>query len=94
LLKRYGLEYAGVIEPYPGKEPMPRHIEKLVRRLQQARAKAVFSEPQLPERPAQVLAETAGVKLRVLDVTGGLPGRMTYAELILYNARVLREALQ
>jgi zinc transport system substrate-binding protein len=94
LLKRYGLKYAGVVEPFPGKEPSPRHLERLIRRLQREGAKAVFSEPQLPRRPAEVLAESAGVRLRVLDDTGGVPGRMTYAELILYNAHVLREALQ
>jgi zinc transport system substrate-binding protein len=94
LLERYGLKYAGVIEPFPGKEPSPRYLQRLVRRLHQEGAKAVFSEPQLPRRPAEVVAETARVKLRVLDVSGGVAGRMTYAELILYNARVLREALQ
>jgi zinc transport system substrate-binding protein len=94
LLKRYGLKYAGVIEPFPGKEPSPRYLQQLVRRLHQEGANAVFSEPQLPRRPAEVVAETARVKLRVLDDTGGIPGRMTYAELIRYNAQVLREALQ
>jgi ABC-type Zn uptake system ZnuABC Zn-binding protein ZnuA len=94
LLKRYGLKYAGVIEPFPGKEPSPRYLQRLVRRLHQDGAKAVFSEPQLPRRPAEVLAETAHVKLRVLDDSGGVAGRMTYAELILYTARVLREALE
>jgi zinc transport system substrate-binding protein len=94
LLKRYGLKYAGVIEPFPGKEPSPRYLQQLVRRLHREGAGAVFSEPQLPRRPAQVLAESARVKLHVLDVIGGVDGRMTYAELILSNARVLREALQ
>jgi len=94
LLKRYGLVFAGCIEPFPGKEPSPKYLQGIVDRLKAAHAKAIFTEPQLSPRPAQAVAEAAGVKLFELDPNGGVPGRESYSELLLYNARILREALE
>jgi ABC-type Zn uptake system ZnuABC Zn-binding protein ZnuA len=94
LIHRYGLELAGVVEPSPGKEPTPRRLEHIVQLVRRRGVKAVFGEPQLPRRAAENVAEAAGVKLFLLDPMGGVPGRLTYAELLNYNARVLVEALQ
>jgi ABC-type Zn uptake system ZnuABC Zn-binding protein ZnuA len=93
-LRRYGLVLAGVIESSPGKEPTPRSLTAMVKTVRDARVKVVFTEPQLPARPAEALAEAAGIRVATLDPLGGVPGRRTYAEIIRYNARVLREALQ
>jgi zinc transport system substrate-binding protein len=93
LLARYGLVMAGSIEPSPGKEPTPKYIEEVVRTVQRLGVRSVFTEPQLPPRPAEVVAEAAHVAVHVLDPNGGVAGRETYADLIRYNARVLREAL-
>lgn len=94
LLARYGLVMVGSIEPSPGKEPTPRYLEKVVRAIRQWNVRSVFTEPQLPARPAEIVSETAGVSLHLLDPNGGVPGRETYAGLIRYNAGVLREALE
>ncbi len=94
LLKRYGLEMAGVIEEFPGKEASPRYIEDMKNLIQGKGAKAVFTEPQLNPRPAEVVAGEAGVKLFLLDPLGGVEGRDTYADLLRYNAGVLLEALR
>ena len=94
LLKRYGLEMAGVIEEFPGKEASPRYIEEMKRLIQSSGAKAVFTEPQLNPRPAEVVAGEAGVKLFLLDPLGGVEGRNTYAELLRYNAGILLDALR
>jgi ABC-type Zn uptake system ZnuABC Zn-binding protein ZnuA len=94
LLKRYGLKMAGVIEEFPGKEASPRYIEEMKHLIQSSGAKAVFTEPQLNPRPAEVVAEEAGVKLFLLDPLGGVEGRETYADLLRYNAKVLFEALR
>lgn len=93
-LKRYNLNLAGVIELFPGKEPSPRYLQTLVERVRKTGAKAVFTEPQLDPRPAQVVAEAAGVPVRMLDPLGGQPGRASYAQLLRYNARILYEALK
>ena len=93
-LKRYGLVYAGSIESFPGKEPTPRYLERVIKALQKSGAKAVFTEPTLPKRPAEAVAEAAGIAVGELDVEGGKEGRQTYGELILYNARQLNVALK
>lgn len=94
LLKRYGLVLAGVVEPAPGKEPTPKSLEKLARAIRDAPSRVLFTEPQLPRRPVEVLAEAAGARIHELDPLGGGPGRRTYEELVRFNASVLREALK
>jgi len=94
LLARYGLVYAGAIETSPGKEPSPKYIEQLVKKINDSGAKAIFTEPQLPKEPAEVIAEAATVMLFELDPVGGVKGRMTYPDLILYNAKILQKALK
>lgn len=94
LVHRYGLRLAAVVAPSPGKEPTPRRLADILSLIRKQDVKAVFGEPQLPRRPAEVLADAAGVKFAVLDPLGGGPGRRTYEELLDYNARVLAEALQ
>ena len=43
---------------------------------------------------AEVVAEAAGLPLFELDPNGGTQGRMTYSELVLFNARTLAGALR
>lgn len=94
LIARYGLTYGGVVEETPGREATPTYLHALVATIHDRHVKALFTEPQLSPRPAEVLAEAAGVPLFVLDPNGGVSGRMTYEELMLYNVDVLRRALQ
>ena len=91
LLARYGIRVAAVVEPAPGKEPTPRDIEALAAAAARAGATTIFTEPQLPRRPAEVIAEVARLHLAELDPLGGTPGRDSYAALLRYNAAVLRE---
>ncbi len=93
MLDQYGLDYAGAIEPFPGKEPTPRHLQDIMALIKKLGVRAVFTEPQLNPRPAEVVAEAAKVKVYVLDPLGGVPGRESYAELLLYNAHELAKAL-
>lgn len=93
-LKRYDLRLAAVVESSPGKEATPKYLEQVIAAVKEAGAKVVFSEPQLAKRPAEAVAEAAGVALAELDPYGGLPGRETYAELLRYNAGALRTALE
>jgi len=93
-LVRYGIEIAGVIEPFAGKEASPQYLHRLVQTLESRGVKAVLTEPQLPRRPAEVVADAGGWPLFEIDPIGGAPGRETYADLLLYNAKVLRGALE
>jgi len=93
-IKRYGLFLAGLIEPVPGKEPTPRFLKETLDTIEELRVKALFSEVQLADKSAKVLAEAAGIGLYKLDPIGGVPGRQSYRDLILYNLQTLVDALQ
>lgn len=93
-LHRYGIRSAGVLEPIPGKEPTPRRIVEFIERVKTESVSALLVKPQLSERPARVLAESAGLPLAEIDPLGGTPGRGSYQELLRYNTRTLLKALQ
>jgi len=91
---RYGLRSVGVIEESPGKEPSSRKLEAIVKAIRDYHIRAVFAEPQLNPKAAEVIAREAGVKVIMLDPEGGLPGRETYMGLMKYNLERLKEAMQ
>ena len=93
--RRYGLESVGVIESVPGKSPTPLDIKNIVGNIKKHGVKAVFAEPQLNPKVAEVIAKEAGVKVLLLDPMGG-PGikdRGNYIDLMKYNLAVLQEAM-
>lgn len=91
---RYGLKDAGVIEESPGQEPSPRTLEAIVRAIRHYHIRAVFAEPQLNPKVADVIAHEAGVEVVMLDPIGGLSGRETYLELMRYDLRQMKSAMQ
>ena len=91
---RYGLKSVGVIEESPGKEPSPQRLQAIVKAIRHYHIRAVFAEPQLNPKTAEVIAHEAGVKVIMLDPEGGLPGRETYLGLMKYNLARLKEAMQ
>lgn len=92
--RRYGLEQVAVIEPAPGREPSPAYLADALGLIRTSRTKALFSEVQLPQRPAEVLAEEAGLPLYVLDPEGGgTSDAETYQAFMEKNARIIAQAL-
>lgn len=91
---RYGLEIVVTLEPFPGREPSARYVAGAVSAIRAAAAPVIFTEPQLGTRSAEVVAESAGVGVALIDPLGGTPGLMTYEELLLTNARRIAEALR
>lgn len=91
---RYGLKSVGVIEESPGKEPSPRKLEAIINAIKKYHIKAVFAEPQLNHRAAEVIAREAGVKVVMLDPQGGLPGRESYLTLMKYNLEQMSKAMR
>jgi ABC-type Zn uptake system ZnuABC Zn-binding protein ZnuA len=94
--KRYGLQEAGVIEPFPGREPSAREIARMAEAARHAGTRTVLAEPQLNPRMAEQLAREIGGRVVHLDPFGAadLPGRNHYGELLRGNARLLAEALR
>ena len=93
--RQYKLESVGVIEAAPGRSPTPRSIKKIVSLIIKHDIRAVFAEPQLNPKVAEVIAREAGVKVLFLDPMGGpdIKGRSSYFDLMKYNLGVLQEAM-
>lgn len=94
MLNRYGLHYAGALEPSPGKEPTPKYIASFIESIKNSKTKAIFSEPQLTDLPAKSIAESANVLLYELDPIGNPKNIKNYSDLILFNAKTLIRALK
>mgnify|MGYP000659138837 FL=1 len=92
--ERYGLRIAAVIEPFPGKEPTAKYVKEVLGAIEKSRAVALFSEPQLDRRPAQVIADQAKLPLFELDPIRGGTGADTYEKLLEKNTTVLDKALR
>lgn len=93
-LRRYGVELVSTVEPLPAKEPSPRQIQRLAEQAADAKVAVIFTQAQLPDRAARVVAEASGVPVHALDPIGGVDGRRTYEDLLLYNAREVLRALR
>lgn len=92
--QRYGINLVGIIEATPGKEPTPRQLKGYIDLAKQNKVKAIFDHIQLPDRATKLVAEASGRKVCHLDPLGGVAGRQSYDELLLYNAKLIIEALQ
>ena len=94
--RQYGLQSVGVIEAAPGRNPTPVLIKNIIASIKKYDIQAVFAEPQLNPRAAEVIAKEALVKLLLLDPIGGpkIIGRDSYIGLMRYNLNVLKEAME
>lgn len=93
-LKRFGFDLISTIETIPGAETTPRELKEIIDRAKQSHLKVILSHRQISDRPARLIAEATGAKIVELDPIGGVTGRETYEELILYNTTILLQALQ
>lgn len=94
MFERYGIEVSAVLEPSPGQEASPAWLRDIIRKVEPEAVKAIFTEPQLSRRPAEVLAEASGLPLFEIDPIGVHEDLAVIDDLLLHNARVLREALE
>ena len=90
-VRRYGLNQVAVIEPAPGREPSPKYLAKVLGIFQETGATAIFADVQLPARPAEIIAESAGLGLYTLDPEGAADA--SYQDLMRANASTIAEAL-
>ena len=91
-VRRYGLNQVAVIEPAPGREPSPSYLAEVLGRIEQTGATAIFTDVQLPARPAEIVAESAGVALYTLDPEGGGTDA-SYEDFMRTNADTIAAAL-
>jgi zinc transport system substrate-binding protein len=95
----FRLEVAGVIEREPGTEPSARELADTVKLVRARGVKALFAEPQFPDRSAQVIAAETGAKVYQLDpvVTGPSEpeaARGAWLAAMEKNLAVLQDALR
>lgn len=90
----FGLEIAGAFEPFVAEEPTPRHLAELATMIREKKITTLFIEPQLSSTAIESFAEDNGLGIATLDPLGGVPGRLTYAELMRYNAEQVLSALR
>ncbi len=93
-LKEFGIKMVGTLEPSPGKEPTPKALIHLIELAKKENVKAILTMPQHSDRPAELLSESTQIPIFELDPLGGAKDRRTYRQIIMYNARILREALK
>jgi zinc transport system substrate-binding protein len=93
-LRRYGIDLLGIVEIAPGTEPTLKEMRSYIRLVKENAVKAIFTHPQLSDRPARLVGEATGIRVIELDPLGGVPGRRSYKELISYNAQRIAGALK
>lgn len=94
-LERFGLVLAGTIEPKPGIEPSPTHINALIPRAREQGVKLVIIEPNRSRKTPAYVAEAAGAKLVTMPVlVGGAEKAKDYLSLFDYDVAQIVEALK
>lgn len=93
-LNRFDFKLTGIIETSPGIEPTPRELKEVIELANKNHLKLILTNPQISDRPARLVAEATGAKICELDPIGGIIGRETYEELLLYNTQILLRDLQ
>jgi zinc transport system substrate-binding protein len=97
LFARYNLRAAAVIEPFPGDEPSAADLRYLVEITRGLGIRTIMAEPQLPDRPAQIIAREIGGRVERLDPCETLLAdspTASYIDRQRRNLAVLKEALQ
>ena len=90
----FGIEIAGVIQHDQGEEPGTREIAKTCELVKELGVKALFAEPQYPQKAAETIARETGAGLYRLDpVVSGDGVKESYEMIMRENARILLEAL-
>jgi zinc transport system substrate-binding protein len=95
----FKLDLVGVIAREPGTEPSARELADTISLVRERKVKALFAEPQFPDKSAQVISRETGVKVYELDpvVTGPSEpseARGAYLRAMGKNLGVLQEALR
>ncbi len=93
--ERFGLDVIGQLEPKPGIEPSPTHINALIPRAKEAGVKLLIIEPYRPRKTAENVARIIGAQLLLLpEKVGGNPQTKDYFSLFDYDIQQIVTALK
>ncbi len=92
--RAYGLTVETVIEQEPGMEPGTRDLAHTCDLVRERGIRALFVEPQYPQRAAETVSRETGAAIYTLDpVVSGDGGLTSYEDAMRRNAQTLLEAL-
>ncbi len=92
---RFGLIIVGQLEPKPGVEPSPTHLNALVPRMKEAGARLVMIEPNRKRKTPQYVADAIGAKLVIVPgMVGGHEKIKDYLDLFDYDVAQITAALK
>src|SRR5439155_16558503 len=93
--ERFGLVVFGQLEPKPGIEPSPTHINALIPRAKEAGVKLLIVEAYRPRKTPEYVAHTIGAKLVLIpEKVGGNPQTKDYISLFDYDIQQIVNALK
>jgi ABC-type Zn uptake system ZnuABC Zn-binding protein ZnuA len=92
-VRAYDLRVLAMVRTQADRDPSAKEIADLLTVMQQHKVKAIFTEPQLPDRAAKAIASDVGAKIFVLDPEGSSLSE-NYTQMMRYNAKTLLEALR
>jgi len=87
----FDLTIVGTFEPSAGREPTPKYLAELTQALKTAQTSTIFSEPQFGTANLEAFAADNQLNIVELDPIGGVEGRDSYIDLMLFNARTIVE---
>jgi zinc/manganese transport system substrate-binding protein len=81
--RRFGLRADTFLEPKPGIPPSPPHLAKVMQKMKAENIRVLLVEPYQPRKTAEaVVSRTGGVLVEVAQFPGGIPGTVTYFDLL------------
>lgn len=96
LARDMGLKIVAVLQEYDGQEPSAAEILKIIKTIRNKNAKAIFTEPQYPQKIGHVIATEAGIVTKILDpvATGPKNASLDYYENVMRNnLKILEKTL-
>jgi len=95
LVKRFGLDVVGYVEPKPGIPPSPGHIVELMRMMKRDNVKLILVEPYFDlKTPNSVAAQTGAQVVVLLPSVGGEKEVTDYFKLFDYDVNLMVRAFQ
>ncbi len=90
---RYGIHCVGFVQSSPGKEPSPRELSELGKKIKEYKVKSIFIEPQMNPKSAEVLASEFKLQLLTLDPLGNTLNPNSISDYILKNWEIMKSGL-
>jgi zinc transport system substrate-binding protein len=94
LAEELGIEIVATIEEFPGQEPSPEYLTEVGEVIDEYDVQILFKEPQLPDSVVEALADDYNAQVETLDPIGGVEGRNSIQELLMFNVDTIISTLE